>query len=334
MASLNSIRSLASEGIGSLVGSNCKRLTVLIFHRVLPEIDPLLPDEMYASRFDALVGMLVKVFNILPMDVALASWKSGTLPPRALTITFDDGYADNFTIACPILLKHGVKASFFVASGFLNGGIMWNDVAREAIRSYQGDEIDLRWLDLGIRSVVTSSERFRLVEEMLLKLKYRTLDHRKEALARLLEGTRASSPGNLMLSTAQLQGLRDAGMEIGGHTFSHPILAVLPEAEARRQIAEDRERLAELLGESPRYFAYPNGRPEKDYQATHARIVRELGYEAAFTTSCGSVGPESGAFELPRFTPWDRGLTRFSLRLAHNYFRCHSPRLLADEVIA
>lgn len=333
MALLNSIRSRASEGIGSLVSGNSKRLTVLIFHRVLPEADPLSPDEMYASRFDALISMLVKVFNVLPMDDALSRWKSGTLPPRALTITFDDGYADNFTVACPILLKYGVKAGFFVASGFLNGGIMWNDVAREAIRTYEGDEIDLRWLDLGIRPVATSSERFRLVEEMLLKLKYRTLESRKEALARIVEETRAISPGNLMLSTSQLRGLRDAGMEIGGHTSSHPILAVLPEPEARKQIAEDRERLAELLGQRPRYFAYPNGRPEKDYQATHVRLVRELGYEAAFTTSCGSVGPESGAFELPRFTPWDRGLTRFSLRLAHNYFRSHSPRLMADEAL-
>ncbi len=334
MASLNKTLSLATEGIASLVSGNSKRLTVLIFHRVLPRPDPLAPGEMYAERFDALVAMLVRFFNVLPMDEALACWRKGSLPPRALAITFDDGYADNYTIACPILVKHGVKATFFVASGFLDGGIMWNDVAREALRAYKGDRIDLEWLDLGQRSVATDSERQVLVEELLLKLKYRSLEGRKEGLARILEQTGSIIPRDLMLSTAQLRGLRDAGMEIGGHTSSHPILAVLPEAEARRQIAEDRARLTELLGYAPRFFAYPNGRPDSDYKAVHADIVREVGYEAAFTTSFGSVGPESGAFELPRFTPWDRPLWRFSLRLAHNYFRGHSRQLLSGSLAA
>lgn len=334
MASLNRTVSLATEGIASLVSGNSKRLTVLIFHRVLPGPDPLAPGEMYAERFDALVGMLVRLFNVLPMDEALARWKKGSLPARALAITFDDGYADNFTIACPILVKHGVKATFFVASGFLNGGIMWNDVAREALRAYKGDEIDLEWLDLGTRSVVTDHERQVLVEELLLKLKYRSLEGRSEALARILDETGVVIPKDLMLSTVQLRGLRDAGMEVGGHTSSHPILAVLPDAEARRQIADDRARLTELLGQAPRFFAYPNGRPDNDYKAGHADIVRDLGYEAAFTTSFGSVGPESGVFELPRFTPWDKPLWRFSLRLAHNYFRGHSRQLLPGSVAA
>ena len=63
------------------------------------------------------------------------------------------------------------------------------------------------------------------------------------------------------------------------------------------------------------------------------QAARELGYEAAFTTSYGSAGPESGMFELPRFTPWDRDALRFSLRLGHNFFRGHSRRLLADEAL-
>lgn len=333
MASLNKALALTGEGIASLVGGNGKRLSVLIFHRVLPEPDPLLPDEMDAARFDALLGMLVRRFNVLPMEEALSGWRTGNLPPRALAITFDDGYADNFTIACPILVRHGVKATFFVASGFLDGGIMWNDLAREALRAFPGDAIDLSWLGLGRRAVVGGSQRRVLVEEVLLKLKYRPLAGRQEGLARLIAETGAVPPRDLMLSTAQLKGLRDAGMEIGGHTCNHPILAVLGEDDARREIAEDRAQLAAILGRAPRYFAYPNGRPERDYQAVHADFVRELGYEAAFTTSCGSVGSESGAFELPRFTPWDRPHWRFSLRLARNYFDAQARQLLLQGAV-
>ncbi|WP_398304839.1 polysaccharide deacetylase family protein [Zoogloea sp.] len=325
--------SVALEGMGSLLGGNSKRLTVLIFHRVLPEVDPLSPDEMHASRFDALVGTLVHFFNVLPMDEALSRLRAGTLPTRSVAITFDDGYADNYTIACPILIKHGVKATFFVASGFLDGGIMWNDVAREALRSFRGDRLDLSWLDLGVCSVATEAERHRLTETLLPKLKYLTPEGRRTALTRLIGDTGARIPDDLMLTTAQLQGLQAAGMEIGGHTMDHPILAVLSEAEARQQMADNRTHLTRLLGRAPRYFAYPNGRPEQDYLAVHARIARELGYEAAFTTSYGSAGPESGSFELPRFTPWDKDALRFSLRLGHNFFRSHSRRLLSDEAL-
>lgn len=333
MASMKKGVSLALEGMGSLLGGNSKRLTVLIFHRVLPEVDPLSPDEMHASRFDALVGTLVQFFNVLPMHEALSRLRAGTLPTRSVAITFDDGYADNYTIACPILIKHGVKATFFVASGFLDGGIMWNDVAREALRSFRGDRLDLGWLDLGVCTVATEAERHRLTETILPKLKYLTPGGRQTALARLVSETRVEIPVDLMMTTSQLQALQAAGMEIGGHTMDHPILAVISEAEARQQIADNRAHLTRLLGRPPRYFAYPNGRPEQDYQATHARMVAELGYEAAFTTSYGSAGPESGVFELPRFTPWDRDALRFSLRLGHNFFRGHSRRLLADEAL-
>ncbi len=237
-------------------------------------------------------------------------------------------------MVCPILIKHGVKATFFVASGFLDGGIMWNDVAREALRRFRGDRLDLGWLDLGVCSVATEAERHRLTEAILPKLKYLTPEGRQTALSRLVSETRVATPNDLMMTTSQLQALQAAGMEIGGHTMDHPILAVISEAEARQQIADNRAHLTRLLGKAPRYFAYPNGRPEQDYQATHAQIVSELGYEAAFTTTYGSAGPESGVFELPRFTPWDRDALRFSLRLGHNFFRGHSRRLLADEARA
>jgi peptidoglycan/xylan/chitin deacetylase (PgdA/CDA1 family) len=314
MASMKKGLSVALEGMGSLLGGNSKRLTVLIFHRVLPEVDPLSPDEMHASRFDALVGTLVHFFNVLPMDEALSRLRAGTLPTRSVAITFDDGYADNYTIACPILIKHGVKATFFVASGFLDGGIMWNDVAREALRSFRGDRLDLSWLDLGVCSVATEAERHRLTETLLPKLKYLTPEGRRTALTRLIGDTGARIPDDLMLTTAQLQGLQAAGMEIGGHTMDHPILAVLSEAEARQQMADNRTHLTRLLGRAPRYFAYPNGRPEQDYLAVHARIARELGYEAAFTTSYGSAGPESGSFELPPI--YSLGQRRTALLLA------------------
>jgi peptidoglycan/xylan/chitin deacetylase (PgdA/CDA1 family) len=115
-------------------GADRARLSILIFHRVLPKADPLFPDEVDAERFDHICAWVRQWFNVLPLPDAARRLREGSLPPRALAITFDDGYADNFDVALPILQRHGLVASFFVATGFIDGGRMWNDTLIESVR--------------------------------------------------------------------------------------------------------------------------------------------------------------------------------------------------------
>jgi peptidoglycan/xylan/chitin deacetylase (PgdA/CDA1 family) len=110
-------------------------------------------------------------------------------------------------------------------------------------------------------------------------------------------------------------------MEIGGHTVNHPILARLAPDAARREIADGKDALEGLLRVPVRSFAYPNGKPGQDYQGEHARMAREIGFASAVSTSWGASSPSSDMFQLPRFTPWDRGHTRFALRLLQNMRR-------------
>ena len=79
----------------------------------------------------------------VPLIEGVRGLATGSLPDRAVTVTFDDGYADNAEVALPILQRHGVPATFFVATGYLNGGRMWNDSIIEAIRRAPATELDL-----------------------------------------------------------------------------------------------------------------------------------------------------------------------------------------------
>jgi hypothetical protein len=119
---------------GQLGAGADAKLSILIYHRVLPVPDPLFPTETTVESFDAQLGLLKSLFNVLPLPEAVARLKAGTLPARAASITFDDGYADNFTRALPILQKHGLHATFFIATAYLDGGRMFNDTVIESIR--------------------------------------------------------------------------------------------------------------------------------------------------------------------------------------------------------
>lgn len=107
-------------------------------------------------------------------------------------------------------------------------------------------------------------------------------------------------------------------MEIGAHTASHPILARLPDADALADIARGKAALEVVLQTPVKLFAYPNGKPDLDYDQRHVAMVHALGFEAAFSTVSGAAHAASDPLQLPRYTPWERDRPRFLLRLLAN----------------
>ncbi|MBI1285835.1 MAG: polysaccharide deacetylase family protein [Thiobacillus sp.] len=295
------------------------RLSILIFHRVLPEIDPLFPGQATVESFDAQLDLLKSVFNVLPLPEAVSQLKAGTLPARSAAITFDDGYADNVTNALPILQKHGLHATFFIATSYLNGGRMFNDTVIESVRRSPLTRLDLNDLDLGAHELDSDVAKAKAIGKILPQVKYLPLDVREDTVAQVV--TRAgvgSLPDDLMMTTSQLKTLHAAGMEIGGHTHRHPILAKLDPNTVRDEIVAGKIWLEDTLCTPVRVFAYPNGKPGSDYLPEQADIVRELGFEGAVSTQRGVSTRPSDVFQLPRFTPWDVNQTAYALRLLQN----------------
>jgi len=299
-------------------GGSKGHLSILIFHRVLLVPDPLFPDEPDVARFEQIACWLKEWFNVLPLNEAVLRLQRGNLPPRAAAITFDDGYADNLTCAHPILRKHGLPATFFIATGFLDGGRMWNDTIIESVRGTALPEIDGAFLGLGALPLNSIADKRSALAKIIPAAKHLPVEQRSEAVARISEYCQATLPNDLMLSTQQLQQLRAEGAGIGVHTVSHPILAKLDETVAKREIADSRDHLEGILGERVGLFAYPNGRLGTDYSPAHASLVKSLGFDAAVATNWGICSNASDIFQLPRFTPWDTRRWRFGLRLLMN----------------
>lgn len=297
------------------------RLSILIFHRVLEERDALAPGEITRAEFDDICGWLRQWFVVLPLAEAAARLAAGALPARALSITFDDGYADNHDIALPVLRRHGLSATFFVASGFLDGGRMWNDTVIEAIRGAPAAGIDLAGTAaaaLGHLACASDEERRASIAAALGAIKYLAQDERLCWVEAVHERSGARLPDDLMMRSEQVKALHRAGMEIGAHTVTHPILARLEGAQMAEEIRIGRERLQQIVGERIAVFAYPNGKPGADYDDEAVRIVRRLGFDAAVSTAWGVNRAGYDPFQLRRFTPWDRTKLRFGARMLRN----------------
>lgn len=304
-------------GLASPAGTNA-RLCVLVLHRVLAQPDDLFPDAMHAARFAELCRWLTQMFHTLPLDEAVQRLKAGTLPTRALSITFDDGYADNLHVAMPILQSHGLAATVFVTTGMLDGGCMWNDVVIESFRRTRETQVDLRDVmgpAAGPFSMDGPVGRRQAAEAVIGSIKYLEAGQRAAMVAHVSERTRVQAPTDLMLTRQEVIELRRGGMQVGAHTVSHPILTRLSPDDARREIGQSKHYLEELLGERVGLFAYPNGKPGEDYDDSSVAMVRDLGFDAAVTTVRGAASGASDLLQIPRFTPWDRSRLRFGARM-------------------
>ncbi len=304
-----------ASGFATTTTGMPSRLPILFYHRVLERPDPLVPDAPDIRRFDIHMSTLARFCRVVSLDEGIARLLDGRLRSRSVCITFDDGYRDNYLHALPVLRRHRLTSSFFIATGFLDGGRMFCDTVIEAVRRFPPGEIDLEWFGLGRRMVGDVASRIRLIDELTGRIKYLDLEQRNDACDRLAALAASPLPDDLMMRSEHVREMHHAGMTIGGHTVDHPILCSIPNAEARRQVVANREALANITEAMPRFFAYPNGKPGTDYGLEHVRMVREAGYSSALTTVWGSAVPSSDPFQLPRIAPWQHSPVRFAAGL-------------------
>lgn len=301
------------------------KLNIFIFHRVLPAPDPILASEPDADRFERVLRFLKRWFTVLPLVEAVKRLEDGTLPAASACVTFDDGYADNLTIAAPLLERYGIPATVFIATHYLSGGRMWNDTIIEGIRRSPRDRLDLGDLGLPDLALGDLDSRRMAIDRLLRQIKYVPVERRAEIAEEVGRRTRANLPGDLMLTREQLRALASPLITIGGHTTRHPILAIESAATAEREIRQGRADLEEWLQQPIETFAYPNGRPVKDYGPEHVDMVRRAGFRCAVSTAAGYSTGTVDPFQLPRFTPWSQRMARFALQLGNHLMRPSGP---------
>ncbi|MET0852510.1 MAG: polysaccharide deacetylase family protein [Candidatus Rokuibacteriota bacterium] len=289
---------------------------VLTYHSVNDDGDPFFP-AVSTAVFERQMAYVAATHRVLTVEELADRMARGDLPRDAVAITFDDGYRDNLTHAAPILARHRLPATIFLATGFIGSReVPWFDRLAFGIKRSRVAEVDAP--GGGRAGLGSPADRLALLERATSRLKTLADDERRREMDTLLEGLGvAGDPGmkSRMLSWDDVHALAGLGFSVGAHTVTHPILSRVSDAQARREIEGAREAIEAATGTRPRAFAYPNGRPA-DYTPSVVDLVRRAGFTCAVTTRFGVNTPATSPWELRRGGPWETHLPTFALKLA------------------
>ena len=296
--------------------SRAERLLVLGYHNV--ESTWFWPSRPGAgvATFARQMRVLDRIATVVPLEEALDALAAGRpLPPRAVALTFDDGYRDNLELAAPVLRRHGMPATIYLVPGFLSGEqhAWWERlgwaVGRARARRLQ---LDGRELVLGDDGNVAA---LRAVETVVKRM---THDERMHAVEQIVEDSRPSGAyraDELFLDWDAARRLAPAGMAVGSHTLAHAILGRETAADQRADLRESRRLLQRELSAEVATLAYPNG-TAADYDDATFAAAREAGYSHAVTAWGGPVSEGTPPYEITRtMVSTSTSATRFAAKI-------------------
>ncbi|MFN8103703.1 MAG: polysaccharide deacetylase family protein [Acidimicrobiia bacterium] len=290
------------------------RLLVLCWHNVRPTwAFPFHPDAG-VDGLGSQLRFLDRVANFVQLHEALAKLRSGErLPPRAVAVTFDDGYRDNAATAVPLLERMGVPATFFVVPDFVDGlADPWWEVLAWAIvtttrRSLECNDstFELAAPDARARAVTTVSAALKTIDA----------DARDAEVGKIVDQLEPAGDWRSRVGFAdwdEVRGMGRNGFTIGSHSARHVILSRETAAAQTLDIGRARRRIRDASGADAAVLAYPNGTVD-DYTDATITAARAAGHEFAVTTTHGLNTAATDPFRVRRFVIYPeqgvRGLT-------------------------
>ncbi len=257
-----------------------------------------------APVFRLQMAFVKRAYSVVSLDELVDALEQGRpLPPRALTITFDDGYADNHRLGLPVLRALGLPATVYVATGSVSGASpFWVGAVRALVLSATGPMLEVPGLEpiaLG-----PTSERGAAAKALGRALVPLPALERAETLA----ATAARAGIDLhavlagtMVTWEQVRELHGAGWTIGAHTVTHANVALAAPEDAEREILGSRDALAAAIAAPVRHFCYPNtGGQHRYFSPEVAAMLRRHGFRSATTSRAGALRPDADRFQLPR----------------------------------
>ena len=280
-----------------------RRPIILCAHRIVSGDDPFFPGILQ-ERFAADVAYLTRHHRVLPLgEVVDAVLNERPLPRGAVAITFDDGFADNFHLAYPILQRYGVSATIFIVFASVETGCLpWPERVAYLLQHTQRTRLEISLPEPRVFSLGTEAERIEALTILQTLLKTCPTVVRRRALKELEERLSVEPDQGMMLTWEQCQRMAQTGIGFGAHTLTHPILGRTETDEVKYEVVMSKALIESQIGRRVDYFAYP----DDNVCRTALDAVEAAGFEAAFAGA-----HHVGQTPVDRLTvgrlPWDLG---------------------------
>lgn len=272
---------------------------VLLYHRVNAYKSDYwglsITPEMFASHLDT----LQQNFSVVRFG---DNWE--TIKKFSIAVTFDDGYADNYKYALPILEKYKVPATIFVSTGNIGTSeeFWWDKLATMLL-----DNVTLPpvlTFDGEFYETASLTQRLQLLRKFHPNLKRLALEDRESFFQRMIEEMDIVYKPNEENRSVTVEELQEMGkspyIDIGVHTVTHTALSVETEKRQREEIHESKVYLERTLERSIDTFSYPFG-AEGDFTNATEVILERYGFRKAATTTLGATGSIANPMRIPRF---------------------------------
>jgi peptidoglycan/xylan/chitin deacetylase (PgdA/CDA1 family) len=315
-------RVLCAVGVPALAARRQRnRLAILMFHGI--EAEPLSPSCSHVLDVSTLRRELKFVrrhFRVLPLEEALERLRTGTLPNRAVALTFDDGTQNIATHAAPVLRNLGLPAAVFLVTGPMGTDeALWPDRLWLVFARTKALSVDLTEVGLGVRSLRTAADRgeaYAATVDCFKDLADAQRIAQLESLVAALDPDPIADAGPFrLLSWDEARMLADDGsVSLHPHSVTHPILARCPDDKVATEIFDSCAVLERATGRAPTVFAYPNGRAQ-DFDERARGALRRRGVDWALSTTRGFAHSESDPLALPRI-PANTSFALFRLQVS------------------
>lgn len=306
------LRALEVSGLNYLVRQfHSGRLLIFCYHGVvsrrLARHEANFETTVSAGDFATHLRFFAKRFRPVALqDVRTAIAGGKPLPPRAVLITFDDGYRNVYTHAAPILREHGIPAAVFLSTAYIGSdSLYWYDEVRQRLDRWQEPQIEMpgggpafpwpgeaRNRDAVARRIRQACKRVPN-QQRLDYLEY--LRAHTQPLDLTEEQHHVLDPMNW----TEARGLLGMGFEIGSHTVTHPILTNIAADDLDRELTDSKAEIERRIGTACYSIAWPNGTPA-DFSPAVTEAARHSGYELAFTMVERMNRPDSHPYMLNR----------------------------------
>ncbi|WP_196607054.1 polysaccharide deacetylase family protein [Pectinatus frisingensis] len=280
-----------------------KPIIVLLYHRVADlETDPQLL-AVSPKNFDLQMQYLKEHYSVLHFE---DDWRRIETP--SVIITFDDGYADNYYNAVPILKKYGVPATIFVTTGRIGTSKEpWCDDVERAILLNDfliGETIEIDFGNVGkfswnINDKTSREKAYYEIHNILLTV---DADVRESILKGLFKryGGADIRDKHRYMNRQELETLSKSSLiTIGGHTVSHTRLSIQNYDEQLKEIKDSKEYLENILKKKINVFSFPFG-GKADYTGDTLQILEYLKFKRSASNFSGQFHTWTNKYEIPR----------------------------------